>query len=209
MKKTEIAFSQTGRAPLLPDLEVLAPILDAWVDVMQECLTQIPQERDFWYTERGMVAMLCAACWRTGVPALAEAKTEKFSPGDPAWKGHADLLIASKAGRFGIEAKATWLTHVGDASRVAQEFRLAVGEAACLDARRFSTALGVAFVLFEPQDGQSLAELFHSAAGIADPGPEAVAWAFVEHTPNYPGALLVARRAEMLNGRADPLQKSG
>jgi hypothetical protein len=105
MKNSGVIFNGTK-------LEVLKPVLDKWIAIVEEYSAAFGKEDAcWWYNERANVGILAAAAWKTeGWLSLEEyATTKRGEKGK--YKGRCDLYVAKKTDRkisFDIEAKAAW-----------------------------------------------------------------------------------------------------
>lgn len=105
------------------DLEVLRPVLQAWIDGTQRYVNLFQgDDLPYWYNERANVGMLSAAAWQAGMVALEEFQSLKYavpsldatstpdnSPAlNPHRKGRCDLYLANATEEFYIEAKVTY-----------------------------------------------------------------------------------------------------
>lgn len=78
------------------DLEVLRPVLQAWIDGTQRYVTLFQgDDLPYWYNERANVGVLSAAAWQAGMVALEEFQSLKYaipSPGTTPAPDNAPVL---------------------------------------------------------------------------------------------------------------------
>lgn len=104
-----------------PDLEPLRPVLQAWIDSVQQ-YNKLFKGNDlpYWYNERANVSVLAGAAWKAGFVALEEYQTQKTSlpakepmavesetPEQPI-EGRNDLYIGDQMHEWVIEAKVAY-----------------------------------------------------------------------------------------------------
>ena len=85
------------------DLEVLRPVLQAWIDGTQRYVTLFQgDDLPYWYNERANVGVLSAAAWQAGMVALEEFQSLKYaipSPGTTPAPDNAPVLPPHRKGR--------------------------------------------------------------------------------------------------------------
>lgn len=97
-------------------LEVLRPVLQAWIDCTQQYVALFEgNDLPYWYNERANVGVLSAAAWKAGMVSLEEFQSMKYPvPSDADMpphavqehqKGRCDLYLADTVHEFFIEAK--------------------------------------------------------------------------------------------------------
>jgi len=118
-------MSSSGIRIYSPDLEPLRPVLQAWIDSVQQYVKLFEgYDLPYWYNERANVSVLAGAAWKAGFVALEEYQTKKTSqsnkepmavesPKDKKgqqnyFQGRNDLYIGNQSHEWVIEAKVAY-----------------------------------------------------------------------------------------------------
>lgn len=112
-------MSSFGMRITHPSLESLRPVLQAWVDGIEQYVQLFAgNDLPYWYNERANVGMLSGAAWKAGWVALEEFQSQKMrNPNQCAnrtptsaepYRGRCDLYVANHDVEFFIEAKACY-----------------------------------------------------------------------------------------------------
>lgn len=128
-------------------LRKLKPVLDKWIELVDQYSKTFDDDSCYWYSERSNVGILAAAAWGSGKwIALEEYPTTKNNKDGKKKYGRCDLYLANiRNGHelsFAIEAKHTWSIATANNSQLG----LASADAATLDKDEAAVRVAACFV---------------------------------------------------------------
>jgi hypothetical protein len=175
----------------------LSCVFETWIDTYAQAAREFRQERDRWYLEATLVALLSASAWRCGRPSIVEARSRRSSRN----YARADLLI--RAGRYthAFEAKVVYVPFESNSGRIASALAAAKKDVDRLRDPRPDVRWALAFAVLEQQEPETklpdVLEALLDHARRAEPRPDVIAAWLAHPTPAgvaFPGCLLVAAR---------------
>ena len=90
------------------DIRCLKPILESWIDIVQEYISAFDDDVPWTYNERAILSTFAAAIWKNDGIAFEEFSTSK-GKGITERVGRCDLFIRTHGGEeFACEAKYRW-----------------------------------------------------------------------------------------------------
>lgn len=191
-------------------MQDLAPVLDAWVQLVEDyCSLYAGQDTPYWYGEMTTVSSVVCAVGRAGGLALAEASDQRAYAGGTPRRARADLWFRNQTQEYLTEAKWSW-PNLGPRAwsfeGVEADLQRACLEVSCLLSLQ-PAVMGFGSVFVTPRSQRGQAPAPASLQGFLDELLETVphqfaAWCFpagastVRSTVtdrNYPGVIWLGR----------------
>lgn len=173
----------------------MQPLLDQWLKLYARSAAVFPQNRELWYVEQSLTALLVASAWTLGIPAVGEAKSQRVRLSRNS-NGRIDMLVQFNNGPTAVECKIYWFNNMGGFETVLGKLEDAESDCRSIDSSFSGRRLALCYGVLE-KGGDDIEDLLGSAINRSKvEGIDIIAWSIDASSPDsvqYPGCIVLGR----------------